>query len=346
MLEKITFGKTRLKVSRIAFGGIPIMRLTKTDGIKLVKQVIDMGINFIDTAHLYGDSEEKIGEAIQGIPREELVIATKSAALDKETFLQQLDTSLKRLRTHYIDIFQMHGISSDESMEKVMGPMGAMQGLTQAIEEGKVRHPGFSSHNLSITKKMMLTGEFHALQVPFNFVDKEAADEIIPLAQKMNLGFICMKPLGGGLLDDANLCIRYLMQFTGIVPDPGIERIEELREIIEIVENPRPLLETEKVIIDEIRKEMGNSWCHRCDYCQPCTQGIPISLVLVTESIVKRMSSNVAVPFLTPAMEKADSCTECRECVERCPYDLDIPKLLKQYRTAWEGYAKTKQWSS
>jgi uncharacterized protein len=344
VLGKIRFGKTGLKVSRIAFGGIPVMRLSMSEGVGLVREVIAMGINFIDTAHMYGDSEEKIGNAIRGIRRDELVLATKSTALDKDTFLEQLDVSLKRLGTSYVDIFQLHSVSSEEAMKKAMGPGGAKEGLLQAISEGTVMHPGFSSHNLSIAKKMMETGEFQTVQVPFNFVDREAADEILPLARKMDLGFICMKPFGGGLLRHANLCIRYLMQFEGIVPDPGIERTEEMREIVGIAGDPRPLLKEEIAQMEEVRKEMGAVWCHRCDYCQPCPQGIPISLLLVAESIVRRMSRDMAIPFLGPAMSKAESCTECRECARRCPYGLDIPKLLRRYKTAWEGYEAKGDW--
>jgi predicted aldo/keto reductase-like oxidoreductase len=345
MIETLRFGKTGLKVTKIAFGGIPVMRLSKQEGTALVREVIERGINFIDTANAYGDSEEKIGQAIQGIQRESLVIATKSMALDKETFLQHLHTSLKRLKTDYIDIFQMHSISSDEAMKKAMGTGGSLEGLEQAMKEGKVRHPAFSSHNLRVSKKMMRTGMFHAFQVPFNFIDNEAAKEIIPLARELDLGMIAMKPLGGGLLDDANLCIRYLMQFDGVVPDPGIERIEEMDEIIEIVQNPRPLREDEKTRMAEIRREMGETWCHRCDYCQPCPQGIPISLVLVAESISKRMPYNTAVSFLTTAIKKAEACTECRECIERCPYDLNIPELLEKSRSSWKNFLQTKKWA-
>jgi hypothetical protein len=344
VIEKIPFGKTGLKVSRIALGGIPVMRLSMSEGVGLVREVVEMGINFIDTAHMYGDSEEKIGNAIRGIRREDVVLATKSTALDKDTFLEQLDVSLKRLSTAYVDIFQLHSVSSEEAMKRAMGPEGAMEGLSQAVREGKVRHPGFSSHNLPIAKKMMETGEFQTLQVPFNFVDREAADEILPLAREMGLGFICMKPFGGGLLRHADLCIRYLMQFDGIVPDPGIERIEEMREIVGIARNPRPLLEGEIAQMEDIRKELGATWCHRCDYCQPCPEGIPISLLLVTESVVRRMSRGMVIPFLGPSMERAGSCAECRECVQRCPYGLDIPKLLRMYRAAWEGFIAKGEW--
>jgi predicted aldo/keto reductase-like oxidoreductase len=345
MLETVSFGRTGLTVTRVAFGGIPVMRLSRKEGARLVREVLDLGVNFIDTANMYGDSEEKIGDGLAGSLREDLVIASKSMARDRDTFMKHLETSLSRLKTEYLDVYQLHGISSEEDMKRVMSPGGALEGLLQAIDDGRVRHPGFSSHNLDVAGRMMRTGKFSVVQVPFNFVDREAEEEIIPLSREMNMGFICMKPLGGGLLHDANLCFRYLMQFDGIVPDPGIERIEEMREIIEILKTPRPLLETERVRMEEIRTSLGDTWCHRCDYCQPCPEGIPISLVLVTESVVRRMSYDTAVPFLRPAIDKAASCTECGSCAERCPYDLKIPDLLKRYRTGYDNYVRTRRWT-
>jgi predicted aldo/keto reductase-like oxidoreductase len=345
MRDRTPFGRTGLSVTPIAFGGIPVMRLSRSEGVKLVRDVIELGINFIDTARMYGDSEEKIGEAVRDVPRESLVIASKSTARERDGFLGEIDKSLSLLQTDYIDIYQMHNVSTEEAVAAVMGPGGACEGLVQAVLDGRVRHPGFSSHNLPITKKLMLTDKFSVVQVPFNFVDEDAKEEIIPLARRMNVGLIAMKPLGGGLLDDANLCFRYLMQFEGIVPDPGIERIEEMREIISIVEDPRPLTDNELARMDRIRRDVGSSWCHRCDYCQPCPQDIPISLLMVSESMVKRMSYDTTVELLTPVMEKASTCTECGACAERCPYELKIPDLLKTYRAAWDRYLETKKWA-
>lgn len=340
-MEKLILGSTNLKVSRVAFGGIPIMRLTKSEAVKVVRQVLDMGINFIDTAHGYGDSEEKIGTAIQGKPRAELVIASKSPASDKKNFLEHVDTSLRRLRTDYIDIYHLHGVSSEEKLNQVMDAGGAFDGLLEVIKQGKVHYAAFSSHNLSTAKKLILLKKFQVTQIPFNFVDEEAAGEIIPLAKRYNMGFIAMKPMGGGLLEDANLAFRYLMQFSSIIPDPGIEKIEEMREIVQIIENPRALHKAEKESIEQIRKALGKEWCHRCDYCQPCPQEIPISLVLVTKSVAKRMPFNSAKELIEPALEKARTCTECRKCTEKCPYNLDIPGLLKDSINFWDAYEKT-----
>jgi len=329
-MKMTRFGKTGLMVSKIAFGGIPIMRLSKADAAYIVRESINMGINFIDTAHGYTDSEEKVGDAIKGIKRENIIIASKSPADDKSAFLEHLDLSLKRLGTDYIDIYQFHGISSPEKRDAIFAPGGAMEGMEEAVKAGKIRFPAFSSHSIPIAIELMKTGKFVSVQLPFNYIDCAAADEAIPLAAKLDMGFIAMKPMGGGLLYDAGLAFRYLMAYDSIVPDPGIEKIEEIREIVSIVEKNETLTAEDKERIEKQRKEFGSSWCHRCDYCQPCPQGIRISTALSVKSAFKRMPQERALSFVGPAIEKARTCLECRECISRCPYHLDIPALLKE----------------
>ena len=244
-MEKIQFGNTNLMVSKVAMGGIPIMRLDKDMGVKVINEIINMGVNFIDTAHVYGDSEEKIGKAIKKHKRENLVLASKSPASDKKTFLSHLNMSLERLGVDYIDIYQMHGVNSKEIMDKVMGEDGAYFGLKEAVSSGKVRYFAFSSHSSHIAEKLMRTKKFQVVQIPLNFVDTEPEEELIPLADKLKMGVIAMKPMGGGILQDANFAFRYLAQFKGVVPDPGVERTEEMAEIVKIIENPRPLTPNE-----------------------------------------------------------------------------------------------------
>ena len=345
-MDKLEFGRTGLWVSKIAMGGIPIMRLGKKEAADVVRRVLDMGINFIDTATGYGDSEEKIGQALKRTKRKDLVIASKSPALDRKTFLKHVDLSLKRMGIDSIDIYQLHGVNSEEKLKHVMEPGGAYEGLQDAIAQRKVRYAGFSSHHVPVAKKLMLTEKFEIVQIALNFIDTEPEKEIIPLAKRMNLGFIAMKPLGGGLLEDANLCFRYLAQFPRIVPDPGIEKIEEMEEIIQIVENPRPLTVEEKKKIQKIREELGREFCHRCDYCQPCPQSIPISQVLRVDSFIKRMPLEEVVGLIDPAIQKARECSECEECVEHCPYDLPIPELLKKNIALWENFRKRQVKSS
>ncbi len=344
-MEKIRFGRTGLEVSKVAFGGIPIQRLSRADGITLVREALDEGVNFIDTAHGYGQSEECIGEALRGRSRQGVIVATKSPALDKAGFLSNLEESLKRLRTDYIDIFQHHNISEKDKMEKVMGPDGAFEGMVQAIRQGKVRFPGFTSHILSVAARMISTDRFHTVQVPFNFIDHQALDEVIPLARERQMGIIAMKPLGGGLLDNARLCFRYLSQYPDLVPDPGIERIEELRQILAVSKSEGKLTEAENKEIEDYRRMLGKTWCHRCDYCQPCPEGIPISMVLAAKSFARRMPFEAAVRFVGDPLKKAENCSECGTCVERCPYGLDIPVLLKDRRASWEFFLRDQVWN-
>ncbi|MCL2319048.1 MAG: aldo/keto reductase, partial [Treponema sp.] len=316
---------------------IPIMRISKAEAAALVREAIGLGINFIDTAHGYADSEEKIGEAIKGMRREDLVIASKSPANDKKTFNEQLDLSLKRLGVDYIDIYQFHNIGTPAKRDAIFGPGGAMEGLAEAIKAGKVRFPAFSSHSIPMAIELMKGGKFAAVQLPFNYIDNAAASEAVPLAKKLGMGFIAMKPMGGGLLDNAGLSFRFLLSYDSIVPDPGIEKPEEIREIVRIVEKNEALSPADKREIEKLRTEFGPTWCHRCDYCQPCPQGIPISSVLSLKSAFKRMSPARARSMVGPGIEKARTCLECGQCLPRCPYHLEIPSLLKERIKFWDN---------
>ena len=337
-MEKVRFGKTELQVSKIAFGGIPLQRVSVPEAIDIVRGTIRLGVNFIDTANGYTDSEEKIGLAIKEFPRDSLIIATKSPSLDKKTLLENLDLSLKRLGTDYIDIYQHHFIRSYDAYLKMQDEDGAYEGMMEAVRAGKVRFPAFSSHSVPEAVKIMRDGKFDVVQLPFNYIDDQAAQEAIPLAKELDMGFISMKPFGGGLLSDAGLSIRYLSQFDNIVPDPGIERLSEIEEIVRIVESGEGFSPADAAAIEKLKVELGDVWCHRCDYCQPCPQEITISNILNVESFIKRLPADRAVAMVGKGMAKAKTCTECRTCVSRCPYDLDIPELIKGKLARWERF--------
>jgi len=337
-MEKVRFGKTGLMVSKIGFGALPIQRLNMADAAKVIRGAIDCGINLIDTAHSYTDSEEKIGLAIKDVPRDSIVLTTKTEAKDKKTFLTDLDESLERLGTDYIDILQHHGIGmfAPDDYEIIMGEGGAYEGMLEAIRAGKVRFPAFSSHSIPEAIRVMRDGKFDAVQLPFNFVKDEARIEAIPLAKEMDIGFIAMKPLGGGMLDDAGLCIRYLLQFHNVVPDPGIEKLSELEELVRIVDSGEKFSEADAAAVETIKAELSTTWCHRCDYCQPCPQKIQIGSVLSVESFFKRMPFTRVSRMLAESIKNARDCLECRDCTTRCPYKLDIPVLLKEKVAYWD----------
>lgn len=330
-MEKIRLGKTDLQVSRLGFGGIPIQRLNEADAIAVVRKCLDLGISFLDTANAYTTSEERIGKAIAG-RREELVIATKSLSRKRDGTEKHLNLSLQRLNVKYIDLYQFHGISDKASLDMVLASDGPISVVEKARDDGLVKHIGITSHQIDIAKEAVACGRFETIMFPFNFVTSEAADELIPLARKHDVGFIVMKPLAGGMIDDARIAFKYLFQFPDIVPIPGIEKIAEIEEIVSILEESGTITTAEQKAMQKLKDELGTRFCHRCDYCQPCAEGIMISNVMSYPSLARRLPpEHLFSGIWGGIMEKAESCTECGECETRCPYHLPIRELLSEY---------------
>jgi len=327
-MKTVRLGKTELQVSRVGFGGIPIQRLTEGEAVKVVQRCLDLGITFYDTATGYTTSEERIGKAIAG-RREQVIIATKTPGRDKATAEEHLELSLKRLNTDYIDLWQFHNVSTFETYEQVLGPNGAMEAAQEALRAGKIGHIGITSHSLDMALQAVPSGFFETIQFPFNFVTHEPAKELVPLAQAHDVGFIAMKPLAGGLLDEANLAIKYLLQFDSVLPDPGIQKIEEIEQIVDIVNGSWELTSREQQELERIRAEVGTRFCRRCGYCQPCPEGVHIPVMMNIHSFWKRMpAERFFSGWIAQAVESARHCVQCGECEEKCPYDLPIREML------------------
>ena len=340
-MEKIRLGRTNLMVTRVGFGGIPIQRLSEAEAVTLVRSCFELGINFIDTANSYTTSEERIGKALEGY-RSKIILATKSGARNPEELSKHLELSLKRLNVDYIDLFQFHGISNFSSLNKILEPEGAMDVAEKAKAAGTIRHIGVSSHQMDVAKKAVATGRFETMMFPFNFIATEAADKLIPLCRQLDVGFIAMKPMAGGLVDNANVAIKYLMQFSDIVPIPGVEKTTEMREIVNITQGSSKMTDDEILQMKAIKETLGTHFCHRCDYCQPCTMNIPISAVLTHKSAYKRLPpTRFFFPPLTEPIEMAANCNECGECETRCPYHLPIREMIKE-QVVWYRNLKSK----
>ncbi len=340
-MKTVRLGKTGLEVSKVGFGGIPIQRLTEEEAVKVVQRCLDLGVTLIDTANSYTTSEERIGKAIVG-RREQVVIATKTGARDRGSAQEHLELSLKRLNTDYIDLWQFHGVSTFEEYEQVLGPGGAMEAAQEALRAGKVRHIGITSHSMDVALKAVPSGYFETIQFPFNFVTSEPAEKLVPLAQEHDVGFIAMKPLAGGMLENATLAIKYLLQFENVVPDPGIETAAEIVEIVEIVNGPWELTPQERREIEHIREEVGTRFCRRCEYCQPCPQEIRISVIMNLRSFWRLFpTERFFTGWVAEAVEGARNCTECGECEEKCPYHLPIREMLVENIEFYESIAPT-----
>jgi predicted aldo/keto reductase-like oxidoreductase len=334
-MKRIRLGKSELQVTRVGMGGIPIQRLSEDEAVKVVQRCLDLGVNFIDTANAYSNSEERIGKAIAG-RREQVILATKSAGRDRATAQEHLELSLKQLNVEMIDLWQLHNVSSHEALEQVLGPGGAMEAAQWALERGMIRHIGITSHSMEVALKAVPMGYFETIQYPFNFVTSEAVDELLPLALEHDVGFIAMKPMAGGLLSNANLCIKYLLQFE-VVPDPGIEKVEEIEEIVGIVEGPWELSPGEREEIEGIRQSVDTRFCRRCGYCEPCPEGVSITVLMNLASFIKRMPRETAVSgWIGDAAKTAADCIECGECEEECPYQLPIREMVRESVQVYE----------
>ena len=330
-MAKIRLGKTNMLVSRLGFGGIPIQRLNEGDAVVVVKRCLDLGITFLDTANAYTTSEERIGKAIAG-RREGLVLATKSTSRKREGVEKHLNLSLQRLNVKYIDLYQFHGVSDKASLDMVLAPGGPISVVEKARDDGLVKHIGITSHQIDVAKEAVACGRFETIMFPFNFVTAEAADELIPMAKKHDVGFIVMKPLSGGMIDNAKIAFKYLFQFPDILTIVGIEKIPEIEEIVSILEGSKTITPAEKKQMQKLKEELGTRFCHRCDYCQPCTESIAISTVMMYPSLVRRLPPEHLFSSLWGQLvEKAAGCTECGDCEERCPYHLPIRELLAEY---------------
>ena len=328
-MNTVKLSGTDLEVSEVGFGGIPIIPLQKSEAVSIVKYCFDLGITFFDTANMYTTSEEKIGTALETV-RKKAVIATKTAQRDAKGAADHIDTSLKQLKTDWIDLYQVHNVSNEEALQQVLAPKGAYEALARARDAGKIRFIGISSHSISTAMKALQTGLFNTLQFPFNFIENDPENELFPFARQNNVGIIGMKPLGGGLLERADLCFGFLQQHRHVVPIPGIRANKEADQIIDLYRHPRPLSGADFEEMEKIRNVVGEKFCHRCEYCMPCEQGVQISSVLMFRAAAKRLSPESVSAWLGDAMETVAECIECGQCEDKCPYQLPITELLKE----------------
>jgi predicted aldo/keto reductase-like oxidoreductase len=329
-MDKIRLGRTEMMVSRLGFGGIPIQRISEDEAMTVVQRCLNLGITFFDTANAYTTSEERIGKAIKG-RRGEVIIATKSDSESREVVEKHLNMSLEHLGIEYIDLYQFHNVSNFKSLEIVLDPKGPMALLKEAKKAGVIKHIGVTSHQIDVAKEAVKSDHFETLMFPFNFITCEAADELLPLCHKHDVGFIAMKPLAGGMLDNVTIAFKYLFQFPDVLPIPGIEKPYEIEEIDQVLQESWDVSDSERSEMQKMRDERGNKFCRRCDYCQPCTQEIPISTVMVISSAIRRLPpERLFSGMFADAVDKATNCNECGDCEERCPYQLPIREMLPE----------------
>ena len=341
-MKYVTLGNTELVVSEFGFGCIPIIRFAKEDSVRVLRHAFERGITFYDTANAYRDSEEKIGIAFSGM-REKVVLASKTLMRGGEGALAQLENSLRMLKTDHLDLYQLHQIAQEKDWLEVTGPQGALDALLKAKGAGKIRHLGVTSHSLPMALKMVRSGLFDTVQFPFNLIEEAARDELLGASRDMGMGFICMKPFGGGVIDDAAVAFKYLRSHPGVIPIPGFESCEQVDEVISLYAEVNAIDERDLSVMENFRNELGHRFCRRCEYCQPCPQGVMITPAMGYPIVAARMSATVAVEFCKKPMESVLLCSRCGACIERCPYELKIPEILEANYALYSKQLKEKQ---
>ena len=325
-------GKTNIEVNKNGFGALPIQRCSMDESIEILQKAYENGINFFDTAHFYTDSEEKMGNAFKDIPRNDIYIASKTGAETPEDFWSDLETSLKRLKTDYLDLYQFHNISFTPKENDEL-----FKAMLEAKENGMIRHIGLTTHKITMAHEALDSGLYETLQYPFSYLSGEDELKLVEKCKKLDIGFIAMKAMGGGLIKNSKASFAFLNQFENVLPIWGIQKISELDEFLSYNENTI-LTDELKQAIEEDKKELGEEFCRGCGYCMPCPEGIKINTCARMSLWIRRFPTE---PHLTEEWQKTmkdtENCIECYACVDNCPYELDIPKLLKEN---YEDYLK------
>lgn len=329
-------GKTGLEVSVIGFGGIPVQRTSYEEARDSILKAEALGINFIDTAKGYTVSEEYIGKALEG-SRDQWILSTKSMARDRESMTRDIESSFVNLKTDYIDVYHVHNVRNLDEYEKVMSEDGAYSVISDYVAKGKIGHIGFTTHNKDMLAMAIERGKFETIMFPYNIVEHQAG-EAFKRARELNIGVIAMKPLAGGVITDAALALRYIIENGDVAcAIPGMASLQEVIDNAWVAENFQPLSDAEREDARKIAKALGTQFCRRCGYCGPCPVGIDIPTMFLLKGYKERYGlEKWSIDRYFGLKARAKDCIECGQCEERCPYDLPIRSMLKEVRQCFD----------
>ncbi len=328
-------GRTGLEVTRTAFGVLPLQRTEKYEAARILRRAFDADITFYDTARAYSDSEEKIGQALSDV-RENIIIATKSGATTRAGVMKDLETSLRNLRTDYVDILQLHNAAV---LPDPQDPESSYAALLEAQAKGMVRFIGITNHSRERAADAVKSGLYDTLQFPLCYISSPEDLALIDLCRENNVGLIAMKALSGGLLTHAPTAFAFLRQYENVVPIWGFQRMVELEELLELDANPPTLNDDLWARIEHDRRELASEFCRACGYCLPCPARIPIPMAARMSLLLRRMPYQ---QFLgaewQEQMRRINDCLDCGHCKSACPYGLDTPALLRRNLEDYEVF--------
>lgn len=331
----VKLGNTGIVANKNGFGALPIQRIDEASAVRLIHMALDGGVNFFDTARAYSDSEMKLGKALDGVSRESYYIATKTGAKTGDKVLEDLDTSLKLLKTDYIDIYQLH------CAPKCFRPGeedGVYDAVLKAKKQGKIRHISITAHLLNVAEEAVESGLYDTLQYPFAYISTAREIELVKKCEAAGMGFLGMKGLAGGLLTNAKLCYWFAAQHEAVLPLWGVQRESELQEFLSFQENPPVMDEEMKATYEKDLKELSGDFCRGCGYCMPCPKGIKINNCARISQLLRRSpSASWLSEEWQKEMAKIKECLHCGRCASKCPYGLDTPRLLEKNLEDYEN---------
>ena len=316
-------------------GCLPVQRRSLEEGAALIRAAYEGGIRYFDTANSYTDSEEKIGLALHDV-RDRVVLSTKSMARDRAGVLAHIETSLRRMRTDYIDLFQFHNVPALPDPDD---PDGAWAGAAEAKARGWIGHIGLTTHRIGVAEEAVASGRFETLQFPFSYLSSDRDLALAAGCAEADVGFIAMKGLAGGLLTNARACHAFMKRYPNVVPIWGIQHRHELDEWLAAAREDPDLDDELSSVIRADREQLAGEFCRSCGYCMPCPVGIDIKNAARMNMLLRRSPwRQYYSPEWREKMERVEDCRECRSCASQCPYGLDTPRLLKFMLKDWREF--------
>lgn len=334
-MKKIRLGKTDIMVNKNGFGALPIQRISYEESDLLLKKAFQQGIDFYDTARMYSDSEEKIARALRD-KRHQIIIASKTMAKNTTDFWEDLHTSLKNLKTDYIDIYQFHTpgfcpIPEDGS--------DLYEAMVEAKRQGKIRFIGITNHRLAVAQEALKSGLYDTLQFPFSYLADQREIDLVHQCKEKDVGFIAMKALAGGLIHHSDAAYAYIDQFDHVLPIWGIQKERELEEFLQYQKASPVLNDRIESIIESDREELMGDFCRACGYCLPCPVDIDIPQCARMSLLLRRApKSMTSTDEWKRKMLMIEQCTQCNQCKEKCPYELNTPELLRKNLEVYQTY--------
>ena len=333
-MKKIRIGSTGITIEKNGFGCLPIQRINKTEAVYLLQKAHAGGIDFFDTARAYSDSEEKVGEAFSGM-RDKVILATKTATTTAEMFWKDLETSLRMLKTDYIDLYQFH---NPAFCPKPGQENGLYDAALEAKKQGKIRHISITNHRLAVAHEAIDSGLYATLQFPFSYLSGDQEMELVEKCRRANMGYIAMKAMAGGLIQDGLTAAAWMELQDQVIPIWGVQKEQELDQFLQCVHEGAALTEQRRAVIERDRAELCGEFCRGCGYCMPCPVGISIRDCARMSLMVRRAPTQAWLTEQWQAeMHKIEQCLHCGQCAAKCPYGLNTPELLQDnYKDYWE----------